>query len=521
MALTLREFLAHPTVRRTDPLYLGQEPDQDRPVTWVHSSEIYEIAPLLNGGEVLLTTGLGLAGADAGTRRHWVRDLAAREVAAVALEPGRSLPELPPEMADEARRAGLPVIVLRSVVPFAEICREVNSDLLTADLARLRRGDELTSRLHEHAADGAGLTELVTRAAQDTGQPIEVRTLSGQMVASCVPGGAGAGAGEAAGGGGVGGGGVGGGGVGGGGVGEGAARAVVRTAGAPWGHVLVGARADVGSSFLAQRVAAVVGLVVERATLAEPGANDPGVTLLTDLLDRPRFTTSTQLLTRGALAGFCPAPGQRVLGLAGACGDPRRSAVLLGRAPGLGPHLLAAVRGQVLGLVAVDADEADPAGRVAAALAQVATEQSVAVVVGPPRGLEQCADSLLRAREGLDLGSGKLGARTWRDSAVAHVLARLPGSDVQALVEDALEPLRRWDHEHGSVLVPTLDEWLAHGLNTAATARHLGIRRQTMHQRLDRITGLLGYAPGQGSALAHLVLATAAARHIRPGPEPA
>lgn len=513
MALTLREFLAHPTVRRADPLYLGQEPDQDRPVTWVHSSEIYEIAPLLDGGEVLLTTGLGLAGADAGTRRHWVRDLAARGVVAVALEPGRSLPELPPEMADEAQRAGLPLVVLRSVVPFAEICREVNSDLLTADLARLRRGDELTTRLHEYAADGAGLAELVTRAAQDTGEPIEVRTLSGQVVASCVPGEAGAG--EA-----VGGEAVGGGAVGGGGVGEGAARAVVRTAGAPWGHVLVGARAGVGSSFLAQRVAAVVGLVVERAALAEPGANDPGVTLLTDLLDRPRFTTSTQLLTRGALAGFCPAPGQRVLGLAGACGDPRRSAVLLGRAPGLGPHLLAAVRGQVLGLVAVDADEADPAGRVAAVLAQAATEQSVAVVVGPPRGLEQCADSLLRAREGLDLGSGKLGARTWRDSTVAHVLARLPGTDVQALVEDALEPLRRWDHEHGSVLVPTLDEWLEHGLNTAATARHLGIRRQTMHQRLDRITGLLGYDPGRGSALAHLVLATAAARHTGAGPDP-
>ncbi|QFG68216.1 PucR family transcriptional regulator [Ornithinimicrobium pratense] len=495
MTLALSQFLGHPTVRRADPAFLGREADLDRPVTWVHSSEIYEIAPLLSGGEVLLTTGLGLAGADAGTRRHWIRDLASRQVAAVALEPGRSLPELPAEMADEARRAGLPLIVLRQVVPFAEICREVNSDLLTTDLARLRRGDELTTRLHEQAADGAGLSELVSQAAQDLGEPIEVRTLSGQVVAA-------AGGPQRAGT-----------------VKPDAAHSVVRTAGAPWGQVLLGTRVTVETSFLAQRVAAVVGLVVQRSTLDGPGASDPGVSLLTDLLDRPRFTNAAQLLTRGALAGFCPAPGQLVVGLAGACADPRRAAVVLGRVAGLGPHLLAAVRGQVLGLVAVDPSAPDPAGAVAALVAQAATRQCACLVVGPPRRLEEAADSLLRAREGLDLSPGDLGARTWRDSTAQHLLARLPAADVQALVEDGLEPLRRWDAEHGTILVETLAAWLENGLNVAATARDLGIRRQTMHQRLDRITGVLGYDPGQGSALAHLVLATAAAQHGH-GPDP-
>ena len=136
--------------------------------------------------------------------------------------------------------------------------------------------------------------------------------------------------------------------------------------------------------------------------------------------------------------------------------------------------------------------------------------------MGPPRRLEEAAESLLRAREGLDLSSGELGARTWRDSTVQHLLARVPATDVQALVEDALAPLHRWDAEHGSVLVETLAAWLEHGLNVAATARDLGIRRQTMHQRLDRITAVLGYDPGEGSGLTHLVLATAAARHTHP-----
>ncbi|WP_277032150.1 PucR family transcriptional regulator ligand-binding domain-containing protein [Actinacidiphila oryziradicis] len=63
-----------------------------------HSSEIYEIGPLLSGGELLLTTGLGLAGADPGARRHWVREPAARDVAGVAFEIGRSLPDVPAEV---------------------------------------------------------------------------------------------------------------------------------------------------------------------------------------------------------------------------------------------------------------------------------------------------------------------------------------------------------------------------------------------------------------------------------------
>lgn len=499
MSLTLGQFLDHPTVRRADPDFLGRAEHLDRLVRWVHSSEIYEIGPLLSGGEVLLTTGLGLAGADAGSRRHWVRDLAGRGVAAVALEPGRSLPDLPAEVADEARRAELPLVVLRTVVPFAEICREVNSDVLTSDLARLRRGDELVRQLHEHAADGAGLAELVSRTARIAQEPIEVRTLSGQLVAAAAPDAADrrgprnpappAPPGPAA----------------------QPARSVVRAAGEPWGHVLLGSSTCVETQFLAERVAAVVGLVVQRSATSGQGTSDLGITLLTDLLDRPRFTTSTQLLTRAALAGFYPGPGQRVVGLAGSCADPRRGAVLLGRAAGSGQHLLAPVRGQVLGLIAAD-QAGDPSGQLARKLDAAAQELEACVVLGPSVEVDRAGDSLIRAREGLDVGPGRPGAATWRRTSMEHLLTQVPAQQVKALAEDALGPLQAWDRLHGSALLDTLAAWIDHGLNTAATARALHVRRQTVHERLVRIGTVLGFDPGDGSELAHLVVASAAAR---------
>jgi purine catabolism regulator len=69
MSMSLREVLATDVLQETEPEVLAGHGALDREVRWVHSSEIYEIAPLLSGGELLLTTGLGLAPADAAARR--------------------------------------------------------------------------------------------------------------------------------------------------------------------------------------------------------------------------------------------------------------------------------------------------------------------------------------------------------------------------------------------------------------------------------------------------------------------
>jgi purine catabolism regulator len=47
------------------------------------------------------------------------------------------------------------------------------------------------------------------------------------------------------------------------------------------------------------------------------------------------------------------------------------------------------------------------------------------------------------------------------------------------------------DAHHGTDLVHTLDSYLRHGLAKSETAADLGIRRQTLYNRLDRIDAVL------------------------------
>ncbi|MEU9455917.1 PucR family transcriptional regulator [Streptomyces sp. NPDC048277] len=162
-ALTLREVLALDPVRAARPELLAGEGALDRPVRWVHSSEVYEGANFLDGGELLLTNGFGLTDADDEIRRRYVRELAARGAAGLAVEIGRSLPTMPPEVADEARRLGLPLLALHRVVPFVRIAEAANRAIVARGLSgrSVARpwGDDHTAALLADLADRAALNQ--------------------------------------------------------------------------------------------------------------------------------------------------------------------------------------------------------------------------------------------------------------------------------------------------------------------------------------------------------------------------
>jgi hypothetical protein len=170
-ALTLREILALDPVRAAEPELLAGHTALDRPVRWVHSSEVYEGANFLDGGELLLTNGFGLMDAAEEVRRRYVRELAARGATGLGVEVGRSLPVMPAEVVDEARRRELPLLALHRVVPFVRITEAANRAIVARGLsgrAVVRPwGDDHTAALLADLADRAALNqpEVEARAA--------------------------------------------------------------------------------------------------------------------------------------------------------------------------------------------------------------------------------------------------------------------------------------------------------------------------------------------------------------------
>jgi purine catabolism regulator len=121
------------------------------------------------------------------------------------------------------------------------------------------------------------------------------------------------------------------------------------------------------------------------------------------------------------------------------------------------------------------------------------------VAAGAPGEATALGRSLTEAREAVGIAR-RLGARNRvllsRDVGVHRLLVRLD-RDVELgwFLREQLGPLLDYDAVHGTDLVRTLDAYLAHGLSKTGAAAALGIRRQTLYNRLARIEAVVGVLP--------------------------
>ncbi|WP_446686031.1 PucR family transcriptional regulator [Micromonospora siamensis] len=180
---TVREVLALDPVRHGAPRLVAGEAGLDRRVRWVHVAEVPDIATLLGGGELVLTTGIGLPADDAGLRA-FIGDLADVGVSGLVVELGRRYASAVPRvMAAAAQRRGLPLVELRRATPFVRITEAVHALIVDAQLTELRATEEIHQRFTELSVEGAGPAEVVRQAAELAGCPVVLENLSRQVLA--------------------------------------------------------------------------------------------------------------------------------------------------------------------------------------------------------------------------------------------------------------------------------------------------------------------------------------------------
>lgn len=493
MALSLANVLEHPGMKQSGPRVVAGDPTQ-RTVRWVHSSDIYDIAPLLRGGELLLTTGLGLATATAEERRSYVRGLADREIAGLALELADTFSEVPEEMVSEAQLRGLPFIVLTHVYPFVEVTEQINSAILDSSIVRLRHADDVGRALSRVLAERGGLDSLTATLARIVERPVVITGATGAVLAA-----AGDDVSEV--------------------LRAPAATATITADGILLGGLAIGEGSTDDDLLRAatDRAPEIFALEVLRGRQQPLLAGRERRDLLGRLISGAAGGCETLLAHALASrirpdshwAGLAISPSHGTLGLSLAQDLAREAGV----------HVLAAeLNGTVYALLALPVAQAqEVAGRIHSALRRAS---GPIAAVGPAVPSSSAGRSLRAARQTLQLAEVSFATQRLMladELVVERLLAAVSDPVLLAdLVDEQLGGLLC--QPNSEMLISTLEHYLASGCCKASTARVLHLRRQSVHHRLARIAGHLGQDISDPRRQMALGLALVAHRTARGGP---
>lgn len=183
---TVREVLALEAVAAGLPQVLAGDGALDAPVRWVHVSDSAGVARLLDGGELLLSTGSSWP-VDPDELADFVRALVAAGLSALFLELGAHYRYVPAVVVETAREEGLAVVALRREVKFVTVTEAVHRRIIADQSAALRARDDVRARFTTLALRGSPADFIVHQLAQTLAAPVVLESLAHDVIVADVP----------------------------------------------------------------------------------------------------------------------------------------------------------------------------------------------------------------------------------------------------------------------------------------------------------------------------------------------
>jgi purine catabolism regulator len=162
MPITLRQLCA---TEQFGLRVLAGHDQLDRTLTWAHVSELPDPTPFLDGGELLLITGVSLPMTAAGTTR-FVRTLVGVGIAGIGFGTGLGYEEVPQALVDAATRFNVPLLDVPLRTPFIALTKTVSRAQSEDDMKALRNNYQSVRRLLQAAVTINGTRAVVRRVAE-------------------------------------------------------------------------------------------------------------------------------------------------------------------------------------------------------------------------------------------------------------------------------------------------------------------------------------------------------------------
>lgn len=180
---SVRDVLRMDPVAEALPEILAGSALLDAPVRWVHVTESLGSASLLNGGELLLTTGAGWP-TDPEILTRDVTELVEAGVVGLVLELGSRFTHAPPHLIAECERLGLPLVVLHRVTKFVAITEVVHGRILAEHVTALQARDEIHGLFTGLSLRGSPAGFIVQQLAGVLGAPVVLEDVNHHVLAA-------------------------------------------------------------------------------------------------------------------------------------------------------------------------------------------------------------------------------------------------------------------------------------------------------------------------------------------------
>ena len=437
-----------------------------QPIQWVAVTELEDPAPFLSGGEVVLTTGVRQR---SGTvQRRFVDSVHRAGALGIGFGTGLSHAAVPVPLLAEADRLGVPVFEVPYGTPFMALGKLVADALSAEHVAQLRHLLSAHQLLAGALLSGRGLPGLLQELSLLLGAELALFQYGTQLFSTA-------------------------------GTGDTAGWRRIPVATGIRDRCILAISEPFGQPGILDYAQSLIS--VELNNQARRRARDRAVagSALDDVVDGRLSGQDAVLRLRSA--GIDAARRQCVLLVQAASGQVRSLSTL--PLPKEFDAAASAIVGDRMAIVVPAADGTAPAQALSAHLYGTGLTATVGVggAYTGPTGLRW---SYFEAREALLRGKPVNEPQRLNLSSLLLTSRDVPLSELAA---EALDPLARFDEQHGSQLVPTLEKYLELNGSVAGVAQELDLHRNTVRYRLARIAELTGFDPALTADRVHLYLA--------------
>ena len=156
--LTVKEILKRNTFQNAK--VVAGNNGLNKQIKWTHILETNQFESLINGGELILTTGAGLQ-LDSPTELTYVNNLIKRKTVGICVELGTHVNHISNEIIQLANKHHYPIIIFEEIVKFVDITQDLHSLIINQHHQILSQLNELSTKFNELSLLPNGILKIL------------------------------------------------------------------------------------------------------------------------------------------------------------------------------------------------------------------------------------------------------------------------------------------------------------------------------------------------------------------------